>query len=41
MGGSEAAIEGVELGALDGDAADGDVAGIGVAIGGGCVDPCC
>ena len=41
LGGSEAAIEGVELGALDGDAADGDVAGIGVATGGGCADPCC
>lgn len=41
MGGSEAAIEGVELGALDGDAAGGDVAAIGVATGGGCADPCC
>ena len=41
LGGSEAAIEGVELGALEGDAAGGDVATIGVATGGGCADPCC
>ena len=40
MGGSEAAIEGVELGALDGDAAGGDVAAGGT-TGGGCADPCC
>ena len=39
FGGSEAAIEGVELGALVGDVAGDDVT-IGVATGGGCADCC-
>ena len=40
MGGSEAAMEGVELGAREGDAATGDIAAAGVATGGGCA-ACC
>jgi len=36
LGGSEAAMEGVELGAREGDAAGGDVGAADVATGGGC-----